>query len=55
MKGEKSDYRPHFSFEITEEQRVRVIKTFSDYGQKKAIMGRVLDEILDMVDVCMAS
>ena len=45
-----SETKPRFSFEITEEQSKRVFKIFSEYGQRKAIMGRILDEIMDMVE-----
>jgi len=45
-----SDTKPRFSFEISEEQSKRAFKIFSEYGQRKAIMGRLLDEVMDMVD-----
>ncbi len=45
-----SDNKPRFSFEITDEQNERALRVFSEYGQRKAIMSRILDEIMDMVD-----
>ena len=42
--------RPRFAFEITEEQQRRALKVFPEYGQRRAIMGRVLNDIMDMVD-----
>lgn len=41
---------PRFQFEISDEQRDRVNKVFTEYGQMKSVMGRVLDEIMDMVE-----
>ena len=45
-----SDTKPRFSFEITEAQNERALKIFSEYGQRKAIMSRLLDEVMDMVE-----
>lgn len=39
-----------FSFEISEEQRIRALRVFPYYGQRKAVMSIILDEIMDMVD-----
>jgi hypothetical protein len=41
---------PRFQFEISEEQRLRVNKVFTEYGQMRSVMGRILDEIMDMVE-----
>ena len=41
---------PRFQFEISEEQRLRVNKVFTEYGQMRSVMGRVLDEVMDMVE-----
>jgi hypothetical protein len=41
---------PRLQFEITEEQRLRVSRVFTEYGQIKTIMSRILDEVLDMVE-----
>lgn len=44
------DYRPRFSFEVTEEQKLRADRLISTYGLRKAIFGRVLDDVLDLID-----
>jgi len=44
------DYRPRFSFEITEEQKQRADKLLDTYGLRKAIFGKVLDDILDLIE-----
>ena len=41
---------PRFSFEITEEQNRRALRIFSEYGMRRAIMSRILDEVMDMID-----
>jgi len=41
---------PRFQFEISEEQRDRVNKVFTEYGQMRSVMSRVLDEVMDMVE-----
>jgi hypothetical protein len=46
-----ADYKPRFSFEITEEQMLRANKLLSQYGLRKAIFGKVLDDILDSIEV----
>ena len=46
-----NDYKPRFSFEITEEQMLRANKLLSQYGLRKAIFGRVLDDVLDAIEV----
>lgn len=45
------DYKPRFSFEITEEQMLRANKLLSQYGLRKAIFGKVLDDVLDAIEV----
>lgn len=42
--------KARFSFEITEEQRLRALRVFSEYGMRKIIMSRVLDEVMDMIE-----
>ena len=42
--------RPRFSFEITEDQRIRSVKHLSSYGIRKAIFSKILDDVLDMID-----
>jgi len=44
------DYRPRFIFEITEEQKQRADRYLSTYGLRKAVFGRLLDEVLDLVE-----
>lgn len=45
-----TENKPRFSFEISEDQRKRATKIFAEYGSMKAIMGRMLDEVMDMVE-----
>lgn len=47
---DKCDYKPRFSFEITDEQRVRASKLLETYGLRKAIFGKLLDEVLDLIE-----
>jgi hypothetical protein len=44
------DYKPRFSFEISEEQKKRADKLLTTYGLRKAIFNPVLDDILDMIE-----
>lgn len=44
------DYRPRFSFEITEEQKKRANALITTYGLRKAIFGRILDDVLDLLE-----
>jgi hypothetical protein len=44
------EYRPRFSFEITEEQQTRTNKLITTHGLRKAIFSRILDEVLDLID-----
>lgn len=45
-----SEYKPRFSFEITEEQQQRANKLLATYGLRKAIFGRILDDVCDMIE-----
>jgi hypothetical protein len=45
-----AEYKPRFSFEITEEQMLRANKFLAQYGLRKAIFGKVLDEVLDLIE-----
>ncbi len=45
------DYRPRFTFEITEEQMIRANKLLAQYGQRKAIFSKILDDVLDAIEV----
>ena len=44
------EYKPRFSFEITEEQKDRADRILSQYGLRKSIFGPVLDDVLDMIE-----
>uniref|UniRef100_A0A6H2A0G5 Uncharacterized protein n=1 Tax=viral metagenome TaxID=1070528 RepID=A0A6H2A0G5_9ZZZZ len=44
------DYKPRFSFEITEEQRLRASNLLATYGLRKAIFGKILDDVLDIIE-----
>lgn len=44
------DYKPRFSFEITEEQKARADRLISTYGLRKALFGTILDEVLDLIE-----
>ena len=44
------DYKPRFSFEITEEQKKRADTLLSTYGLRKNIFGIILDDLLDMIE-----
>ena len=44
------DYKPRFSFEITEEQMLRANNLLSTYGLRKAIFGKILDDVLDVIE-----
>ena len=45
-----TDYRPRFSFEISEEQKRRADSLLETYGLRKAIFGKILDDVLDLID-----
>ena len=42
--------KPRFSFEMSEAQRLRSVKCFSNYGIRKAIFSKILDDVLDMIE-----
>lgn len=44
------DYKPRFSFEITEEQKQRADRLISTYGLRKALFGTILDDVLDLIE-----
>lgn len=44
------DYKPRFSFEISEEQQLRANKLLEQYGLRKAIFCKILDNVLDVVE-----
>lgn len=45
-----TEYKPRFSFEISEEQKRRADTLLETYGLRKAIFGKVLDDVLDLID-----
>jgi len=47
---ESTDYKPRFSFEISEEQMLRANNLLSQYGLRKAIFGKILDDVLDLIE-----
>jgi len=44
-------YKPRFSFEISEEQMIRANRLLAQYGLRKAIFGKILDDVLDAIEV----
>lgn len=44
------DYKPRFSFEISEEQKQRADRLLDTYGLRKAVFGQILDDLLDLVE-----
>ena len=49
--SKSDDYKPRFSFEISEEQMLRANKLLTQYGLRKAIFGKILDDVLDAIEV----
>lgn len=49
--ADAADYKPRFSFEISEEQMLRANKLLTQYGLRKAIFGKILDDVLDAIEV----
>ena len=45
-----ADYKPRFSFEISEEQMIRANNLLAQYGLRKAIFGKILDDVLDVIE-----
>jgi len=44
------EYKPRFSFEVTEEQQLRANKLLSTYGIRRSVFGVILDDVLDLVE-----
>lgn len=44
------EYRPRFSFEVTDEQKERADRLIGAYGTRKAMFGQILDDTLDLID-----
>jgi hypothetical protein len=51
MTDVNADYKPRFSFEISETQMLRANKLLTQYGLRKAIFGKILDDVLDAIEV----
>ena len=45
-----NDYRPRISFEITEEQKRRADNLINAHGLRKALLGIILDDLLDLIE-----
>lgn len=45
-----TEYKPRFSFEISEEQKQRADKLLVNYGLRKAIFNPILNDVLDMIE-----
>lgn len=45
-----TDYKPRFSFEISWEQKERADKLISTYGLRRAMFGKILDDVLDLIE-----
>lgn len=50
MTNKDSDYKPRFSFEISDEQKERADRLLSTYGLRKNIFGIILDDFLDLLE-----
>ena len=48
--ADPSEYKPRFSFEITDEQQTRANKCFTTYGIRKAVFQTILDDLLLMIE-----
>lgn len=44
------NYKPRFSFEISESQMLRANNLLSQYGLRRAIFGKILDDVLDLIE-----
>jgi len=44
------EYRPRFSFDITESQQIRCDKLISTHGMRKALFQPILDDLLDLLE-----
>lgn len=47
---QSEDYKPRFSFEVTEDQKNRADKLIDQYGLRKAIFSPILDDVLDLIE-----
>lgn len=46
-----ADYKPRFSFEISEEQMLKANKYLAQYGMRKAIFNKILDDVLNAIEI----
>lgn len=44
------DYKPRFSFEITEELKQRTDRVLATYGLRKTIFTPILEDVLDLIE-----
>lgn len=44
------EYKPRFSFEITEVQKERADNLISVYGIRRSLFGIILDDVLDLIE-----
>ena len=44
------EYKPRFSFEITEEQKKRVDEHLATYGLRRTLFKPILDDLLDLIE-----
>jgi len=44
------DYKPKFSFEISEELKARANNLLSTYGLRKSVMTPILEDLLDLIE-----
>ena len=45
-----TEYRPRFSFDITEEQQARANKLMPIHGQRKTMFQVILNDVLDLIE-----
>lgn len=44
------DYKPRFSFEVSLEQKRRADRVLVNYGLRRALFSRILDDVLDLIE-----
>ena len=44
------EYKPRFSFEISEEQKARADTLITVYGIRKSLFSIILDDMLDLIE-----
>lgn len=49
--AQNDDYTPRFAFQITEDQKARANKLINTHGLRRAIFSKILDDVLDMIEV----